>query len=640
MIVLNILNKIIYRKSFIIFIIIQSILTFHIILADIFECTKDKPILISKECKLEYCTKKQFESKECIINNTVIKNQWLNNIIFIGDKYYSYINFATYSKGDMVVETTSSQPKRIFYGIKQNGRPYFTNKTDNTETSYYYIYFTDENIGQYEADGIIINPNDENEYYFSVSGNTSNAEIFDFNKDIIYYKQSNNFVSSKKIISLRNAFFRLNNINNSCFFGFIADEDGSSNIYFQKHQINILNNFKDTDTKIDELKELNAYGKGVSCTQSSSGLIYCLFMDIYEEEKSLNLAKYESNFTGKISIAIGEDIYDDNIFLKCILLKDEVIILAYYAYISDTYYPILLFRKFNIEKKEFESYIPDYGYFSGIILQIKDISNNILLNDIISVNENKLAFTTVSKNKEILYIILINFYKEEKVKIRYYSINLYSLYHYKVFSDLRIHKYNNFIALASSFCLKDSCQYEEDEYYSILMFFSYPNSTDTTINLEDLLFKDNLQSIDDVEIDLRNLLIIENNIFGLIFSNVIIDQITINGDYTLYSSKDKLKEIENNCILEEDENIKIKYNGNENYYPTLNIVIQYYFNITEPELNIYNTYPEDEQGDNDDDLFESDQYAGRLTYYNIQLNNQLTSECNNINCALCYKLSN
>ena len=640
MIVLNILNKIIYRKSIIIFIIIQSILTFHIILADIVECAKDKPILISKECKLEYCTKKQFESKECIINNTVIKNQWLNNIIFIGDKNYRYINFATYSKGDMVVETTSSQQKRIFYGIKQNGRPYFTNKTDNIETSYYYIYFIDENIGQYEADSIIIKPNDENEYYFSVSGNTSNAEIFDFNNDIIYYKQSNNFVSSKKIISLRNAFFRLNNINNSCFFGFIADEDGSSNIYFQKHQINILNNFKDTDTKIDELKELNAYGKGVSCTQSSSGLIYCLFMDIYEEEKSLNLAKYESNFTGKISIAIGEDIYDDNIFLKCILLKDEVIILAYYAYISDTYYPILLFRKFNIEKKEFESYIPDYGYYSGIILQIKDISNNILLNDIISVNENKLAFSTVRKNKEILYIILINFYKEEKVKIRYYSINLYSLYHYKVFSDLRIHKYNNFIALASSFCLKDSCQYEEDEYYSILMFFSYPNSTDTTINLEDLLFKDNLQSIDDVEIDLRNLLIIENNIFGLIFSNVIIDQITINGDYTLYSSKDKLKEIENNCILEEDENIKIKYNGNENYYPTLNIVIQYYFNITEPELNIYNTYPEDEQGDNDDDLFESDQYAGRLTYYNIQLNNQLTSECNNINCALCYKLSN
>ena len=64
MIVLNILNKIIYRKSIIIFIIIQSILTFHIILADIVECAKDKPILISKECKLEYCTKKQFESKE------------------------------------------------------------------------------------------------------------------------------------------------------------------------------------------------------------------------------------------------------------------------------------------------------------------------------------------------------------------------------------------------------------------------------------------------------------------------------------------------------------------------------------------------------------------------------------------------
>ena len=640
MIVLNILKKIIYRKTIIIFLIIHLIFTFHIILAVITECTKDKPILISKECKLEYCTKKQFESKECIINNTVIKNQWLNNIIFIGDKYYRYINFATYYNGDMVVETTSSQQKRIFYGIKQNGRPYFTNKTDNTETSYYYIYFIDENIERYESDGIIIKPNDENEYYFSVSGNASNAEIFDFNNEIIYYKQSNDFVSSKKIISLRNAFFQLININYNYFFGFIADEDGSSNIYFQKHQINTLINFKDTTTKVDELKELNAYGKGVSCTQSSSGLIYCLFMNIYKEEKSIILAKYESNFTGNISMAIGENIYDENIFLKCVLLKEEVIIFAYYAYISDDYYPILLFRKFNIKEQKFDSYIEDYGYFSGIKLKIKDISNNILLNDIVSMNEHKLAFSTVSKNKEILHIILINFYKDEKVKIRYYSINLYSLYHYKVFSDLRIHKYNNFITLGSSFCLKDSCQYDEDENFSVLMVFSYPNSTDTTINLEDLLFKENLQSLEDIEIDLRDQLIIENNIFGLIFSNIIIDQITTNGDYTLYSSKYKLKGIENNCILEEDENIKIKYNGNENYYPTLNIVIQYYFNVTEPELNIYNTYPEDEQGDNDDDLFENDQYAGRLTYYNIQLNNQLTSECNNINCVLCYKLSN
>jgi len=514
MIVLNILKKIIYRKTIIIFLIIHLIFTFHIILADITECTKDKPILISKECKLEYCTKKQFESKECIINNTVIKNQWLNNIIFIGDKYYRYINFATYYNGDMVVETTSSQQKRIFYGIKQNGRPYFTNKTDNTETSYYYIYFIDENIERYESDGIIIKPNDENEYYFSVSGNASNAEIFDFNNEIIYYKQSNDFVSSKKIISLRNAFFQLLNINYNYFFGFIADEDGSSNIYFQKHQINTLINFKDTTTKVDELKELNAYGKGVSCTQSSSGLIYCLFMNIYKEEKSIILAKYESNFTGNISMAIGENIFDENIFLKCVLLKEEVIIFAYYAYISDDYYPILLFRKFNIKEQKFDSYIEDYGYFSGIKLKIKDISNNILLNDIVSMNEHKLAFSTVSKNKEILHIILINFYKDEKVKIRYYSINLYSLYHYKVFSDLRIHKYNNFITLGSSFCLKDSCQYDEDENFSVLMVFSYPNSTDTTINLEDLLFKENLQSLEDIEIDLRDQLIIENNIFS------------------------------------------------------------------------------------------------------------------------------
>ena len=58
-----------------------------------------------------------------------IKNEnniLLNNIIRIGDINSRYINFASYSNGDLIVETTAfpGNDKRMFYAIKLNGRPF------------------------------------------------------------------------------------------------------------------------------------------------------------------------------------------------------------------------------------------------------------------------------------------------------------------------------------------------------------------------------------------------------------------------------------------------------------------------------------------------------------------------------------
>ena len=63
-------------------------------------------------------------TNDCIIsNNTVIVNQWLNNIICLGDKDFRYVNFASFSNGSMIVEATSipDSPKRMFYGIQSDG---------------------------------------------------------------------------------------------------------------------------------------------------------------------------------------------------------------------------------------------------------------------------------------------------------------------------------------------------------------------------------------------------------------------------------------------------------------------------------------------------------------------------------------
>ena len=50
--------------------------------SSLLECEREKPILKGNEC-VSYCNENQFKSGECIINNSIIKKRWINNIIKI-----------------------------------------------------------------------------------------------------------------------------------------------------------------------------------------------------------------------------------------------------------------------------------------------------------------------------------------------------------------------------------------------------------------------------------------------------------------------------------------------------------------------------------------------------------------------------
>ena len=108
-------------------ILFQIIFLFYQINSEITECSRDLPILESNECKLIYCNKTQFDTNVCQIKDSTIKTQWLNNIRVFGDNGFRYVRFASYSNGDMIIETTRfpGTSKRMFYGLKQNGRPFF-----------------------------------------------------------------------------------------------------------------------------------------------------------------------------------------------------------------------------------------------------------------------------------------------------------------------------------------------------------------------------------------------------------------------------------------------------------------------------------------------------------------------------------
>ena len=618
-----------YNLSDIIFILFNLIYLFQIFKAEINDCPKEKPILISGECKLQYCSKDKFASKECIINNEIIKTQWLNNFIFIGDQSFRYINFATYSNGDMIIGTTSfpQKPKRMFYGLKQNGRPFFKNRTNNEETPYYSIMFTGENYRLTESKGIIIKSSDTyKEYFLCVSRYDNNVELFDFENDEIFYKPLYNFTENNIIYSKVHTFFPLTNSNSNSdyyyIFGFLSWFTNDNRVYLQKHIFNSISNFKNISTYTSiGVNETNSYGYQINCYQTVKGLICCFYLTQENITILYNFVKYKSDFSDKVSISLPSNVYNNESFCKCIHLKDEIGIFVYYINDTDTniLYPSIILKEFNIEKNQFENYLSE-----EIILSKYHFLNYLLLNDIIKINEKKFVFIATIEDKETLYIVVINLFVNNKYKIRYYSLKLFALYHYKILFDLDLYIYKNFISIGLSFCPIANCSSDENEHYSGLIIFSYPNSTDEIIYIDEFLFNNNI-NINDFEIDLKNKLNIENNLFGYIFSSIsIVDLIGCDG-YKLYSSIDETKEIGKNVILLHNENIKLLYTNYEtsNIYPTVNCTIQYYFNATEPDLDTYNNYTEYNEGSDEDVLFEKGEYAGRLIYYYIILNNEL-----------------
>ena len=408
--------------------------------------------------------------------------------------------------------------------------------------------------------------------------------------------------------------------------------------------IYLISNFKDTNTFIKEIDKEEIYGNMVSCYLSSGGLIYCFYMYKANSKIYFRLDKYEKDLTGNKDLSFESNLWDEMSFYKCINFKDEVSVLAFYGDFNSIFYPIFLFRNFNISIQNFEDYIPGNSYYSGIYLSKKEFSNQLGVNDVIKISENKLAFSCIAKDKETIYIIIINMFSDKKLKARYYSINAFKFYtinafkfyNLKVLLELRIHKYNSFIAFAASFCSQKKCEDNDDKHFSSLIIFSYPNGTDYAIDLEKYLYDNNDIKIKRIEINLKNKLNIDNNIFGHIFSSIVIQKVQLSKNYKLYSSKDETKEMESNSNLGDNENIILKPQMSTNKLPSLNLYIEYYFKIKEPEFEMFDTYPEEKEGENDQQFFSQDEYKGKLNYYKIQSNNELTLDCNNVNCELCF----
>ena len=566
--------------------------------------------ILSQNCKIEVPSS--------------VMSQKLDNIICLGDSGFAYSNFATFSNGSLVIESSkdAGTDERIFYGITSDGKPLF-----EKNSNYFLSLNVGDNYHRKESENFIITINDEtkSEYLISI-GNNEKLEIYNLEtKTVIYKRTTDSFISG--VLNQMDSMVQtaINYFDGTNYFTY--------HVYLNSLGYLVINKIKFKSTseysfdKSALLNDIN--GKVASCFITENKYILCIVIKKISAIKS-NIYVYA------FGVDLGNSIYNTQLddygmvpdsnsrypyFIKAIHLEEEIGAFAFYR--SENYnmikHLIIVIKEFNINSLS--------DYINKIELDKYETEINCLLNDMIKINKNKICvFTTSDIAKDVMYIILINIYDSTKTAIRYYTFNIKSLYNFSFYSNMRANLYNNYISFVFSFSYNNN-------HYPGLIFFNYPNGTDVSIDVISKMFDLNSE-IDNMIISLKNQVKIDNNIFGLEYSQIIIDKITDCSSIIFASSLNESTSIIEGYNMAETEDIIVKKFPLEK----TECKISYYYIITEPSFEKFNLYATEKVFDSNytEDFFETDNYQSRLLYYNLVLSQTLTENCPIDNyCSLC-----
>ena len=416
--------------------------------------------------------------------NTIISD--LDNIIRLGDENFRFIHFSSNLNGDMIVDTSkypddSDLNERRFFGLRKNGTFFF--KENNKETPFISLFFTSKNRKQSESCFIQLSSSDEsvnkNEYIFSISIGTSNTEIYDlegedsFSGSYLMYLRK--FTYSERFSFFKSAY--ISETNNNCYIISMSVNEGNNvcsihlwRAYFVSLTLNENFNKYEFDATIITT---NRYI--VSCFETKEYRIICLYQNsdyylaIYIHPQVNGEATKESILYNKSKME-----QDSKIFFKGIHLKDEIGVFMYYVN-TESYYPIISFKKYNSS-----SGMENYSWFGEISLEVQDLEFNpdISLNDIVKMSDIKICIASASSQRENLVLVLITLFDNDtRMMINFFYIPMLADYQRRIYQDLRLFLYNDYISFGFNHCSNINCE-ESDTHYSSLIIFNYPNVTD------------------------------------------------------------------------------------------------------------------------------------------------------------------
>ena len=594
------------------------------------ECNISTPIRKEdNQCYLAYCTEEEFETGKCTIDNNIIKTQWLNKIIIVGDIGYKFISLTLSSKKDLFLHTTTPQAnskKNYFFGIKLNGRPYFNingNESMIIDISY---KSSDKTRTNGEIINLIIKNKPEKEYIMSIGKTSQNVELFDFeiNKVTILSKivDLTKFVLYSKNLPIFNF---IDDNNRYCVFSFIGKKNEEYFFVLQKYEFiydSNDNKIKNNRTSFSQALDKDYLKFITSCYMTKKKLIVCFYCNY-----NYTVTIFDKDLNEKNSFDFGQPLNYDELFFQCIHLKDEIGIFYYFLDDDKPIIDIIEFKE-NSDGNFISNYL-----FDPLTTKKDSIDNNRFHNSITKINDNKFGLIQVNKDYEIIYIIIYHiFNKFTNIIVRYYTIDIFNLYNLKVAYDTKSIIFNSFFVSAFGFYTDNI-----DDCNSCVIIFSYPDSKDFEIDLIDHLKKyEYYFPLEDI---IQNKIKINNNLFGLVMKGIQIKTFPKNNDKIAISLFSNNK----NYLIKEDEIID-KKDKIEFYFPLSELnsgkyIIEYAGVVTEPNFNEYNSYCEIDStnGDINEEKkeFEKLEYIGKTGYISIKINDSLTDQCNDKKCLYC-----
>ena len=621
------------KTNIFIFKILLFLNILHICLFE--ECSnRDYPYLFNGEC-IQSCEEEKINSNLCILDNEIIKAQYLNNIISFKEEKVLYLNFEV-SENNNLYFFLSEYPKtnvRIIYmlnnegyGLLNKNDPIYNITIDETNTS---------PVGRFEADiftfHLLSDTDNNREYLISITKASQYMEIYDFNLNNVYYKVTKEFFGLSSITTIVGTHIKLMNKNNNYLIGLLSSEGGSvfgggtPYFFLEKGNFSTLDISNSNDV-FDSQKVKSTESKIISCYETLSNFIVCFYKN---PQYKYTMIVYDYNLIEKLNTTIAEGNNNNDIFFKCIHFFENT---GVFGYFSNDENPIIIFQfKKYINNNEQNSIIDNYETIAQLPI------NNIIFNhqyvtssEMIKIEDKKFYYLSLSLNQDILYITSIHNFYEENFSIRTYSINIQNLYNYTVFNVIKASLYKDFLVFGSK-------NANNKDIY--LIFFSYPNTTETNLDIIDYLYENDDIKINNLMLKLKGEYIMENNIFGYVYSGI---QIIENCDYLedIYLIDSNNERIANN-FLSENEEIKLFIPRSETYFP-FTCTIKYASVVIEPEYLEYNKYPIEikyigDENIKEEDFFESQRkkYIGKYNYYHLILNSELSEINCEDNCDLC-----
>ena len=207
---------------------------------------------------------------------------------------------------------------------------------------------------------------------------------------------------------------------------------------------------------------------------------------LYDKKYVYSLYKYDLQqvvLYPKTIDSLGSSYDKDGIFFKAIYLYEQYIAFLYFDLNNYIKLRILSFDGNYFQTKKYYELNVDYLMPTITLNEFLKIDNQRLV--LVSiVLESSYSYSSLYSNpNKQLYIIFIDLYNNfEYIKYRYYHYFLEDYRIYKFSKEISAFIFNGFLAFTGT-VLPSNYNANENNFFSIFLMFSYPNGTDSEINI-------------------------------------------------------------------------------------------------------------------------------------------------------------